>query len=189
MNRFFGRARWSRQHNDDNHSNHSNRSNYSDHSDRSGGGTGDGGGEDRSDEINGITGRIIGGAISVHRHLGPGLLESTYEACLDAELRYLGLRVERQVPVRVVYRDVALEVAYRIDMLVERLVVVELKVVSKLCPVHVSQLLTYLRLRGLEAGLLLNFNVDALVNGGIKRVVTGGAVRRPSESGRSDPES
>lgn len=184
MKRFFGRGRRSG-HDDRNHSD------YSDGGGSgggSGGGTGDGGG-DRSDEINGITGRIIGGAISVHRHLGPGLLESTYEACLEAELRYLGLRVERQVPVRVVYRDVTLEVAYRIDMLVERMVVVELKVASKLGPVHVSQLLTYLRLRGLEAGLLLNFNVDALVNGGIKRVVTGGAVRRPSETHRSDPES
>lgn len=118
-----------------------------------------------------ITRGIIGGAIEVHRYLGPGLLEHTYEVCLEAELRRRGLRVERQVPVRLRYLDIDLDCGYRIDMLVEREVVVELKVVEKLAPVHVSQVLSYLRLADLHVGLLFNFNVDALAAGGWKRVL------------------
>ena len=121
--------------------------------------------------INRLTGRIIGAAIEVHRRLGPGLLESTYAACMIAELRSLGLHVERQVPVRVVYRDVDLECGYRIDLLVEQRVVVELKAVAALDRIHVSQVLTYLRLGGYEIGLLLNFNVVTLKAGGIRRVI------------------
>jgi GxxExxY protein len=118
-----------------------------------------------------ITGQIIGAAIDVHRYLGPGLLEHTYEVCLDAALRRRGLQVERQVPVRVRYLDVDLECGYRIDMLVEREVVVEVKVVEKLAPVHTSQVLSYLRLADLHVGLLFNFNVAALVAGGWKRIL------------------
>lgn len=125
----------------------------------------------RDDGTGGLTNRIIGAAITVHRHLGPGLLESTYEACLALELRREGLRVERQVPMSLIYRGVRLDCAYRMDMRVEGLVVVELKVVAALGRVHVSQVLTYLRLAELRTGLLLNFNVDALAAGGIKRVL------------------
>lgn len=122
--------------------------------------------------VNLLTGRIIGGAIAVHRALGPGLLESTYGACLAAELGEMGLRVERQVAVPVVYKGVRLDVGYRMDMVVERLVVVELKVVSRLEPVHTSQVLSYLRLAGKPVGLLINFNVIALRQG-IRRIVWG----------------
>lgn len=124
-------------------------------------------------ELNELTRRIIGGAIEVHRHLGPGLLESTYETFLALELRIDGLRVERQVPVPVEYRGRRVECGYRIDMLVEKSVVVELKVVDAFHKVHVSQVLTYLRLAELRVGLLLNFNVDALSDGGIRRVLRG----------------
>lgn len=137
---------------------------------------------DKSDGINALTERIIGAAITVHRHLGPGMLESTYEACLAAELRHLGLEVERQVAVPIVYRDIQLEAGYRIDLLVDRTVVVELKAVEKLAPVFVSQVLTYLKFKNLEAGLLFNFNTPILAKGGIKRIVLGGVVRRPSEN-------
>jgi GxxExxY protein len=119
-----------------------------------------------------ITGQVIGGAIDVHRYLGPGLLEHTYEVCLDAALRQRGLRVERQVAVPVRYLDVDLDCGYRIDMLVERVVIVEIKVVEKLAPVHTSQVLSYLRFANLNVGLLFNFNVDTLAAGGWKRVLT-----------------
>jgi GxxExxY protein len=121
-----------------------------------------------------ITGQIIGGAIDVQRFLGPGMLEHTYEVCLEAALRQRGLQVERQVPVRVRYLDVDLDRGYRIDMLVERVVVVEVKVVEKLAPVHTSQVLSYLRLADLHVGLLFNFNVDTLAAGGWKRVLRRG---------------
>jgi GxxExxY protein len=119
-----------------------------------------------------ITGQVIGAAIDVHRFLGPGLLEHTYEVCLDAALRQRGLRVERQVAVPLRYLDVDLDCGYRIDMLVERIVIVEIKVVEKLAPVHTSQVLSYLRFADLNVGLLFNFNVDTLVAGGWKRVLT-----------------
>jgi GxxExxY protein len=125
-------------------------------------------------DTDGITGQIIGGAIDVHRYLGPGMLEHTYEVCLEAALRQRGLQVERQVPVRVRYLDVDLDRGYRIDMLVERVVVVEVKVVEKLAPVHTSQVLSYLRLADLHVGLLFNFNVDTLAAGGWKRVLRRG---------------
>jgi GxxExxY protein len=134
-----------------------------------------------STHVNRTTERIIGAAIAVHRALGPGLLESAYKACLASELGARGLRYEREVEVPVVYNDVRLDCGYRMDLLVERLVVVELKVAARLEPVHTSQLLTYLRLSGCPAGLLINFNVPVL-KAGIRRVVRGPHMRRPSET-------
>lgn len=124
----------------------------------------------KDDGVGGLTGKIIGAAITVHRELGPGLLESAYETCLVEELRVAGIATERQVPVPLTYRGVHLECGYRIDVLVEGKVIVELKVVSALNKVHVAQVLTHLRLRNLTVGLLLNFNVEVLAAGGIKRV-------------------
>lgn len=125
----------------------------------------------RNLDTDAITRRIIGGAIEVHRQLGPGMLERTYELCLDAELRARGLHVERQVEVPVRYRDVTLDCGYRIDLLVERRVVVEVKAVKELAPVHVSQVLSYLRFSEMSVGLLFNFNVEVLAAGGWKRVL------------------
>jgi GxxExxY protein len=122
------------------------------------------------DELNRITERIIGAAIEVHRALGPGLLESAYEACLAYELATQGLGVERQKPLPVVYRDVTLDCGYRIDLLVDGAVIVEIKAVDRLAPIHDAQLLSYLRLSGLNVGLLINFNVKLLKNG-IRRLV------------------
>jgi GxxExxY protein len=120
-----------------------------------------------------ITGRandvcreVIGAAIEVHRHLGPGLLESTYVVCLLDELRARGLSVVTQLPI--LYKSRTLDASYRLDLMVEELVVVEVKAVDHLLPVHEAQLLTYLRLTGCPAGLLINFNVPKLVTG-IKR--------------------
>lgn len=122
------------------------------------------------DEINSITEAIIGAAIAVHRELGPGLLESAYEACLEFELESRGFAVQRQLELPVHYRGVKVDAGFRIDLLVNRLVVVELKAVEKLERIHEAQLHTYLRLTGLHAGLLMNFNVVRLVDG-LKRIV------------------
>ncbi len=122
------------------------------------------------EDCNRITETIIGRAIAVHRALGPGLLESAYEACLAYELNEAGLNVERQKEVPVVYRGVHLDCGYRIDLLVNGLVVVELKSVDQLVPIHEAQLLSYLKLSGCRVGLLLNFNVR-LLRDGIKRMV------------------
>jgi len=121
---------------------------------------------------NEISGKIIGCAIEVHKALGPGLLESAYEECLFYELQAAGLKVEKQKSLPVVYKDVKLDVGYRIDLLVEDCVVVELKAVEALHDVHTAQVLTYLKLSGCKLGLLLNFNVTKLVNG-IKRLKNG----------------
>ena len=121
-------------------------------------------------ELNQLTEKIIGAAIEVHRNLGPGLLESTYETCLVYELGQLGLLVERQKALPVVYKDVKLEQGYRIDLLVEGVVIVELKVVEEINSVHEAQVLSYLKLSGCPAGLLLNFNVK-LLKQGIRRFV------------------
>ncbi|MFZ2447947.1 MAG: GxxExxY protein [Syntrophobacteraceae bacterium] len=121
-------------------------------------------------EFNKITEEIIGAAIAVHRELGPGLLESTYEACLAYELDQRGLGVERQKALPVEYRGVRLDCGYRIDLLVEGSVVVELKAVEKLDSIHEAQLLSYLKLSGSPIGLLLNFNVTELRRG-IRRLV------------------
>ena len=122
--------------------------------------------------VNVITEAIIGDAIAVHRDMGPGLLESTYEACLAALLARRGLRTERQAAMPVLFRGERLDCAYRLDLLVEGIVVVELKTVAKLEPVHFAQMMTYLKLSQCEVGLLINFNVVRLVDG-VRRVVRG----------------
>lgn len=119
-------------------------------------------------ETNQITEIIIGCAIEVHKNLGPGLLESAYEECLVFELRDKGLKIERQVAVPVVYRDIKLDCGYRIDILVEDAVVIELKTVDGFNPVHEAQILTYMKFASKKTGLLINFNVTILKNG-IKR--------------------
>jgi len=119
---------------------------------------------------NEITYEIIGAAIEVHRLLGPGLLESAYEECLVKELALRRLNVERQKPVPVVYKDVKLECGYRIDLLVENRVVVELKSIESLAAIHEAIILTYLRLSRRRLGLLINFNVNVLKDG-IKRYI------------------
>ena len=115
--------------------------------------------------LNRLTAMIIGAAIEVHRYLGPGLLESAYELCLLYELERLGLRVERQKGLPLVYKEIGLEIGYRIDLLVEGLIVVEIKAVENVLPVHEAQMLTYLKLSGCPLGLLLNFNVPLLKDG------------------------
>jgi len=114
---------------------------------------------------NEITHQIIGAAIEVHKHLGPGLLESAYEECLFHELQLRNLRVERQKAVPVVYKQTKLECGYRLDLLVEGRVVVELKSVEGLGPIHEAIILTYLRMSGHRLGLLINFNVGVLKDG------------------------
>lgn len=121
---------------------------------------------------NDITQRIIGCAIEVHKALGPGLLESAYEECLFFELQAAGLSVEKQKPLPVIYKDIKLDAGYRVDLLVENSVVVELKSVEFLNDVHTAQVLTYLKLSGCKLGLLINFNVVKLVDG-IKRLKNG----------------
>jgi GxxExxY protein len=114
---------------------------------------------------------IISAAIEVHRALGPGLLESAYQACLSRELELHRLLFRQQVELPVVYKDVKLDCGYRIDFIVEERVVVELKAVEGLLPVHQAQLLTYLRLSGMRIGLLINFNVPVLKDGIRRRVL------------------
>jgi len=121
-------------------------------------------------EIDHLTGEIIGSAIEVHRQLGPGLLESTYEACLKYELDLKGLKVERQQSLPMVYKGVSLDCGYRLDLVIEEEVIVEVKSVQELAKVHEAQLLSYLRLRGGGRGLLINFNVVRIKHG-IRRVV------------------
>jgi GxxExxY protein len=118
-----------------------------------------------------LTERIVGGAIEVHRALGPGLLESVYEACLCHELQLRGLAHRRQVPVPLVYKGTPVAANLVIDVLVEDKVIVELKSVDKVLPVHDAQLLTYMKLTGTEVGLLINFNVPVLKNGITRRVL------------------
>lgn len=117
-----------------------------------------------------LTGVIIGCAMKVHTALGPGLLESAYEACLDYELNKTGLNVGKQKPLPLVYEDVKLECGYRLDLIVENKVIVEIKSIESLNPIYSVQLLTYLKLSNCKLGLLLNFNVLHLKDG-IKRVV------------------
>jgi GxxExxY protein len=121
-------------------------------------------------EINEITEKIIGAAIEVHRHLGPGLLESAYEECLCYELNQLGLRFQRQVHLPIRYKGILLEAAHRMDLVVEDAVVVEIKATEQMHSLHSAQLLTYLKSSQKSVGLLINFNVPALKDG-IKRVV------------------
>ena len=117
-----------------------------------------------------LTRKIIGAAIEVHRRLGPGLLESTYETCLCYELNLMGLKVNRQVPAPIFYRDKKLDSGYRIDMIVEDEVILEIKSVATFLPVHEAQLLSYLKHNGGGRGLLINFNVKLLKNG-IRRLI------------------
>ena len=121
----------------------------------------------KSDEL---SNQIIGAAIEVHRILGPGLLESTYEQCLCHELTLKNISFERQKPLPVTYKGICLNCGYRLDILVEKLVIVELKTVEHIGPIHEAQLLTYLKLSDLWLGLLVNFNVPVLKDG-IRRIV------------------
>jgi len=123
-----------------------------------------------ANQLNAITEQIIGAAMDVHRVIGPGLLESAYEACLAFELRSRGLRVEQQKPLPVVYKEVRLDCGYRLDLVVNDLVIVEIKAVEKLNSVHEAQLLSYLRLLNCKVGLLLNFHCTMLKHG-IRRIV------------------
>ena len=117
-----------------------------------------------------LTGQIIECAIKIHRALGPGLLESAYEECLNYELSKAGLVTERQKPLALVYEEVKLEIGYRVDLLVEKKVIIEIKAVEALNDVHLAQILTYLKLSGCKVGLIINFNV-ALLKDGIRRVI------------------
>jgi GxxExxY protein len=121
---------------------------------------------------NEISSKIIGAAIEVHKQLGPGLLESTYEICLAFELRELGLEVNQQVALPVVYKNVKLDAGYRIDLIVEHKVIVEIKSVEALADIHTAQLLTYLKLKDLKLGLLINFNSVKAIDG-VKRIING----------------
>ena len=121
---------------------------------------------------NEMSGKIIAAAMKVHTAVGPGLLESAYEACLLYELQKAALRVSTQVPFPLVYDGLRLDVGYRIDLLVENLVIVEIKCIEAILPVHKSQLLSYLRLTGKPLGLLINFHVEHLKEG-IRRIVNG----------------
>lgn len=116
-----------------------------------------------------LTEKIIGLAIEVHRQLGPGLLESAYEECLCHELRRGELSFQRQVPLPVIYKSIRLDCGYRLDIVVEQAVILELKTVERLLPIHEAQILTYLKLSGLRTGLLLNFN-SAVLKDGIRRI-------------------
>lgn len=117
-----------------------------------------------------ITKEIIAAAMEVHSALGPGMLESAYEECLMFELQLRGLKAERQVPIPIIYKEVKLDCGYRLDILVNKSIVVELKVVDAINEVHEAQILTYLKFSGCKVGLLINFNVKSLKNG-IRRFI------------------
>lgn len=119
-----------------------------------------------------LTERIIGSAIEVHKALGPGLLESAYESCLCHELQFRGISFQRQVPQDVVYKGFTVDCGYRLDLIVEERVILELKAVERLVPIHEAQLITYLRLSGIKVGLLMNFNIPALRDGIVRRVLS-----------------
>lgn len=121
-------------------------------------------------EFDALSNRTIGCAIEVHKHLGPGLLESTYAQCLAHELRMTNIPFSLQYPVPVTYKDIKLDCGYRVDLLVDNSIIVELKSVDKILPIHEAQLLTYMKLSGISIGLLMNFNVKYMKDG-IKRMV------------------
>jgi GxxExxY protein len=129
-------------------------------------------GNDEKDRLNLLSNRVIGAALRVHVELGPGMLESAYEACLSYELVDQGLSVERQKPVPVVYRGRRLDCGYRIDLLVEDVLIVEVKAIERLEKVHSAQLRSHLRFSERKLGLLINFNVKSLRDG-LKRIVNG----------------
>lgn len=122
-------------------------------------------------EFDELSNRVIGCAIEVHRALGPGLLESAYEQCLVRELSLADISFEVQTPLPVEYKGVPLDCGYRVDLFVERQLIIELKVVEKFLPIHEAQILTYMKLANVSVGLLMNFNVELLKDGGIKRFV------------------
>ena len=119
---------------------------------------------------NAIADGIVDAAFRVHRHLGPGLLESAYEACLAYELLDMGFKVEKQVALPLIYREVKLDAGYRLDLWVERKVIIEVKAVEEIHPVHMAQMITYLKLTGNHLGLIMNFH-SALLKDGMRRVV------------------
>ena len=121
-------------------------------------------------KVDDLSNRVIGCAIEVHKYLGPGLLESAYQECLFFELKQLGLEVIKEKPMPIVYKDIKLDHGYRIDLLVENKVVIEIKTVDSIIDVHEAQILTYLKLGNYKLGLLINFNVTLLKNG-LKRFV------------------
>ena len=123
-----------------------------------------------TEHLNRLSGRVVHASYKVHEALGPGLLESVYEFCLTHELTKMGIQTERQVPLPVIYDGTKLDAEFRIDVLVERQLIVELKAVEALMPVHQAQVLTYLKLTGFRLGLLINFNV-AVLKDGIRRVI------------------
>jgi GxxExxY protein len=127
--------------------------------------------EHTAEYLNGLTDQIIGAPVAVHRALGPGLLESAYEACLYYELVKRQLRVERQKPLPLVYEGVRLDCSYRMDLVVENCVIVEVKAVAKFDRVHEAQMLSYLELANLRVGLIVNFNVKNLTRQGVMRMV------------------
>jgi len=127
---------------------------------------------DTKEKSNALSREIIGAAIEVHKALGPGLLESAYEECLCQELKMRNIPFERQVDLPIEYKGIKLSAGYRMDIVVENLLVLELKSVEKLLPIHQAQLITYLRLSNIWLGLLINFNVPILKQG-IKRLVQG----------------
>lgn len=134
-------------------------------------------------DLNRITECIIGAAIAVHRELGPGLLESSYEACMTLELSRTGLPFERQKMIPLLYRGYSLDAAYRVDFLVSNAVIVELKSIERIDAIHVAQVLTYLRLSGCPIGLLINFN-EVSVRNGIRRIVLNYSGPRPQRPPR-----
>ncbi len=123
-----------------------------------------------NDRLDEISHRIIGAAIEVHRNLGPGLLESAYQSCLAFELKQLGVKLEEQKPLPVIYKDMRLDCGYRLDLVVEDEIIIEVKAIEKLVPIHEAQLLSYLRLAKKRVGFLMNFHVPVLKNG-LKRIV------------------
>jgi GxxExxY protein len=127
-------------------------------------------GETTSDEIERVAQQVVDAAFKIHCRLGPGLLESAYRTVMVYELRKRGFAVQAEVPVPVVYEDVHLDAGYRLDLLINGCVIVELKTVEKLAPIHEAQLLTYLKLTGVRLGILINFNTK-LIKDGIKRMV------------------
>ena len=138
--------------------------------------------------LNDVTNLIIGGAIEVHRHLGPGLLESAYEECLCYELSQAGLLFRRQVSAPVKYKGLNLDCDLRLDLIVEDVVIVEIKTVERLAPIHTAQLLTYLKVTNKALGLLMNFNVPILKHG-LKRVSNHYLQPNPETKERAEAES
>ena len=124
------------------------------------------------EELDKITQAVIGAAIEVHQALGPGLLESAYEACLAFELGELGFKVDQQKPLPLVYKTVTLDCGYCLDLLVDDKVIVEIKAIDQIMPIHQAQVLSYLKLSGCKVGLLINFNIKLLKNG-VQRIING----------------